>query len=120
MSLAQLLNRSCTITHRVAGATRDEYGNNVPDETTTSTVCELQQRQRTETPDGTIARASWLLVLPADTEIASGDTVTVGTVAYEVDGDPWTARNPRTGDDSHIEATVILAGGTDEGASRAS
>lgn len=120
MSLTQLLNRSCTITRRHESGNRDEFGNDTPSEGTVSTVCELQQRQRNETPDGQVARATWLLILPGDAVLASGDTVTVDQVVYEVHGDPWPARNPSTGAAHHLEATVVLAGSVDEGAARAS
>lgn len=112
MSLATLMNRACTITHRQAG-TVDSYGDETTDETTVTTVCELQQQRRSETTDpGTIADSSWLLILPADTALGAGDTVTVSGEAYEVHGEPWTARNPRTDAASHVEATVRKVEGT--------
>lgn len=109
MTLNGLINRPCTITHRSAGTERNEFGDEIPAETTTETVCELQQRQRSEDSDrGEISSTGWVLFLPYDTLLATGDTVTVGGVSYEVDGEPWAALDPEphTGDDSHIEASL--------------
>lgn len=112
MSIAGLLTLSCSITHRTA-STVDSYGDETSTTATVTTVCELQQRQRSETTDpGTIADSSWLLILPAATTIGPGDSVTISGDAYEVHGEPWQARNPRTAAASHIEATVRKVEGT--------
>lgn len=112
LTLAQLLNRSCTITRLQPGDDCDGYGNQTSEETTIVTVCDLQQRQRNESPDEIVA-SDWLLVLPAGTAIGAGDTVTVdGAGTFEVHGEPWQARNPRTRSISHLEATVRRTGGT--------
>lgn len=107
MSLTGLLTRACTITHRTWDTTLDAYGDQTATTTTASTVCELQQQQAQEHTDpGTIADSSWLLVLPAGTTVKTGDTVTVAGDEYEIAGEPWPARNPRTGAASHIECTA--------------
>jgi hypothetical protein len=118
MTLSELINRDCSITRRTASGSTDDYGNEVATETTVDTVCELQQRNRSE-PDaaGEFSDADWMLILPAGTEITTADTVTVDGQDYEVVGDPWPARNPRTREPSHVEATVRrTAGAFDEGA----
>lgn len=113
MTLAQLLNQPCTITRRADGDTTNRYGNNVDDAETIETVCELQQRQRSEDTDGgELGRSAWLLVLPAGTDVRLGDAVTIDGTVYEVQGEPWQARNPRTGEDSHVEATLERTAGT--------
>ena len=107
MTIAMLLTRDCTITHRTAGVSVDAYGSEIPATATTSTVCELQQQQRTEANErGTVAEDVWLLVLPAGTTIGPDDTVTVDGDVFHVHGDPWPVRNPRTGATHHVEATV--------------
>lgn len=113
MSLATLLNRACTITHRTFDPdVVNEFGDEIPTETPATTVCELQQRQRSETSDpGQVSKTEWLLILPAGTTIATGDTVTIDGLAYEVSGEPWPARNPRTQAASHVEATVCRTEG---------
>lgn len=110
MTIAKLLNLPCTITHRQEGDQHDTYGNDLDDETTTTTVCELQQRQRAETPND-IAGTTWALYLPAGTAIDAGDTVEIDGESYEVFGEPWPARNPVTQVVSHIEATARRTAG---------
>lgn len=117
--LADLLTRSCTIVRRTFEGATDEYGNDVATERTIEAVCEMQQRQRSEDTDrGEVSATRWLLVLPAGTEIGTGDSVVVDGEVYELDGDPWEARNPRTRQASHVEATVVRsAGAGQDGAS---
>lgn len=111
--LNQLLNRACTIETRVP-AGRDAYNNETDTVFEVQTVCELQQRQRTETGDrGEVSVTEWLLVLPASTDISTGDGVVIDEERYEVIGEPWQARNPRTQTVSHIEATLKRSSGVD-------
>lgn len=115
MAIQQLLTRPCTITRRTASNATDDYGNVTRVTTTVETVCELQQRERSEPGDqGEFSDTSWLLILPAGTAIDTGDQVTVDSRGYELVGDPWPARNPLTGAESHIEATVRRTAGEDE------
>jgi hypothetical protein len=108
--ITKLLNIPCTISQPSSdddGPT-DVYGNPTGgDPTVTETVCELQQQRRTEPDaDGELSDTTWLLVLPAGTQLDTAATVIVNDTAYEVVGDPWPARNPRTRREHHIEATV--------------
>lgn len=115
MSLAALLNRSCTIQQRTVEGTLNAYNSPVTVLVETVTVCELQQRQRTETTDrGEVSETDWLLVVPAGTSIGTGDTVIVDGDQFEVHGDPWPARNPRTRTMSHIEATLKRTAAADD------
>lgn len=109
------MNQTVTITHRTASGQRDEYGSEIPTDSNTTTVGELQQTQRAEPGQaGELSVTTWLLVLPAGTAIETGDTATIGTDSYEVVGDPWHARNPRTQTESHVEATVKRTAGSEE------
>lgn len=111
---ADLLTLTCTITGRAAQVAVDEYGDETFTETVTAAVCELQQRQRSETgAAGEVSASEWLLILPAGTSIDTGDTVTIDSVDYEVTGEPWAARNPRTTAESHIECTLRRTAGTE-------
>lgn len=113
--LSTLLNRPVTITRNLPSADEDEYGNEIPDEETVETVGELQQTRRDEPSDsGEVSRTTWLLVLPAGTDIRTGDSVDVDGERYELTGDPWPARNPRTRAESHVEATLIRTVGGEE------
>lgn len=113
MPISTLLTRTCTITRRSSTAgTTDDYGNLTGTTSTTSTVCELQQRAASEQEEqGELSDTSWLLVLPAGTGIDTGDKITVDGQAFEMVGAPWPARNPRTGVESHLECTVRRTAG---------
>lgn len=116
--LTDLLTLPCTITRRTPSTgAPDEYGNRPPTEATINTVCELQQRQRAEDDvNGQIGRATFLLALPAGTVLHATDTITIDGDKYEVQGEPWDARNPRTQAASHVEATVTRVTSTNGGA----
>lgn len=111
MTLAGLLNQSCTITTRTDAGTVDRYGNPAKTEATASTVCYAEQRQRSEnTGEDAVAGEDWLVLLPVGTTVDTADKITVGSLVLEVVGPPWTVRNPRTQSDSHIECTCRKAG----------
>lgn len=113
--LDALLTRLVTIHRRTVGETTDEYGNAVSDTTTIVAYGELQQRTRRENPDE-MSDTTWLLVLPVGTDIDTNDSVVVadmpgGPSSFELVGEPWPVRNPRTGAESHIEATLRRTAG---------
>jgi hypothetical protein len=113
-----LLNRPCDIVRRGPSGTEDDYGNLLPDESISSTVCEFQQDSRREHGDNNdMAESKWRIFLPVGTDITSGDQVIVDGKAYEVDGEPEAVRNPRTRTMSHVEATVVRTAGSFEVAS---
>lgn len=112
MALADLLNLPVTIVRRTMD---DDAFDPVPVETTAATVGELQQTQRSEpVAEGELSVTTWLLVLPAETDIRTGDAVLAGAAMYEVVGDPWHARNPRTQLASHVEATLRRTAGDED------
>lgn len=106
--LTDLLTLTCTITSRTPSTDDpDEFGNTRFDEATSTTVCELQQIQRAENDQaGEVSTTEWLLILPAGAVLHTADTVTIDGLDYQVQGEPWAARNPRTGAESHLQATV--------------
>lgn len=112
--LADLMNRTCSVVRRYPSGTEDDYGNEIPGETTTVTVCEFQQRQRSEDEE-VVSEEQWLVILPAATNIDTADVLIVDEVEYELVGQPWPARNPRTKEVSHIEATVVRTSGAFDG-----
>lgn len=113
MSLARLINRPCRIIRRTESGETDAFGNPVMTVTEIETVCELQQRRREEHDEhGELSDTLWNLFLPAGTAFRTGDAVEVDGDEYEAVGDPWHARNPRTRQESHVEATVRRTAGT--------
>lgn len=119
MLLTDLMNLPCLIVNRTSDGL-DDFGNDVSSEATVETVCELQQRQRERQrgEDGEeLATGSFLLVVPSGTVLGSADSVVVEGVEYEVSGEPWIVRNPRTHLPSHVEATVVRVAGAWEAGS---
>lgn len=112
--IAQLINRPCVIIARTTDS-EDEYGNETTAESLVETVCELQQTQRSEQSDrAELSETTWTLFFLPDTDVQTNDTVVVGGESYELTGDPWEARNPRTGVMSHIEATARRTAGPED------
>lgn len=114
MSLTQLINRTCTIIRRSESGATDDFGNDLPTETEEDTVCEVQQQRRTEgEADEEIAEGDWLGIFPAGTDLRTGDAVRVdGIGTFELVGDPWPARNPRSQTESHVEASLRRTAGS--------
>lgn len=107
VSLATLLSRSMTLIQRDYLGELDAYGAEIPTDSTTEILGELQQTRRSEPNDaGEFSDTAWTLFLPAGTLINTGDAVICDGERFEVVGAPWPARNPRTGVASHIEASL--------------
>lgn len=117
MNPAGLMSRTATITRRIAGESKDEYGNPVPSEMVLTVACELQQKDSQEmTVDSDRQRTDWnLFTAPSalnslgrtvDTTFDGGDVITIDGVTYEAYGPPWPARNPRTQAVTHLQAEV--------------
>lgn len=110
MSIASLINRPCTLFHRTGRTTINRDGDEVPEFGAIDTVCELQQQRTAENAEE-IADARWVaFFLPGET-VSSGDRLGVDGDVFEVEGDPWNARNPRTRQASHVEATLRRTAG---------
>jgi hypothetical protein len=115
VTLTALLSQSATIVRRSPSGTTDDYGNDIPDETTEDVECYLEQRQRDEDDlSGEVSESEYLLIVPAGTVLDTGDEVIVNELAYEMVGAPWEAWNARTGQVGHIEATVKRVAGEDD------
>lgn len=115
MTLTALLSRPCTIISREAVGDIDDYGNEVPEESSVDTVCELQQIQRDEPAgEGEFSDTRWVAIFPAGTELKTSDAVLIDGKTYELEGDPWAVRNPRLGTESHVEATLCRTAGASD------
>jgi hypothetical protein len=112
--LSNLLNRPCEIVRRGPSGVEDDYGNEIAGETVVNTVCELQQDAAMEVGGHEeVSRTHWRCFLPVGTDIDGTDRVTVDGEPYEVDGEPWSVRNPRTQQMSHVEVRLIRVSGED-------
>lgn len=104
MSLANLLNQPCTITHQAQTGAVDDYGNPTWETTTTETVCYAEQRRTEEdTLDQSTGTEEWRVLIPAGVTVADQDRLNVDGLALEVYGPPWPVWNPRTRRVSHVE-----------------
>lgn len=112
MTIAALINRPCVLLRRQDTGTIDDDGMPVTTTTEVATVCELQQVQRSEPPglDET-SSTLWAVFLPAGTQLTTADAIEVEGQVFELVGEPWAVRNPRTGAESHVEATCKRVGG---------
>lgn len=123
MTLSQLLNRPCTISHRTAGEGEDRYGNPKSSVEEIETVCEIQESKRSLSgrssehgEGGEVSDADWVGIFPAGTPLGAADTVRVdGLGDLQVVGEPWPARNPRTQVISHVEVPLRRTAGGEEG-----
>jgi hypothetical protein len=109
VSPTHLLTRPATLIERVADPeTPDEYGNPGWTETGIDTACELQQVGSSEALGDAVQVTLWRLFLPAETPARGWDALRLegDDVLYELEGDPWQVRNPRTGAVSHVEASA--------------
>lgn len=107
MTLTALLNRPMTIVRRSVGTTTDEFGNIIAAEVAEDVYGELQQQQRSEpVAEGELSDTRWMVFLPAGTELGTGDAIVCDGHIYELVGDPWDVRNPRTQLQSHVEASL--------------
>jgi hypothetical protein len=112
MSVEGLMSRPLTIIRTSSGETLDDYGTPVEETEEIAVSGELQQIRREEPAGaGELSVTEWNLFLPAGTEIDTSDRVRdeVDGLTYHMAGDPWHVRNARTGQASHLQATVRRA-----------
>jgi hypothetical protein len=112
--LADLLTQPVTVLAETRGSTIDAYGTGVPTVVPALTVGYLQQNSRAE-KEGFVPVETWLLILPAGTDLNADDQVIVAGEQFTVNGAPWPVANPRTGLVDHLEATLARAAGGLEG-----
>lgn len=93
----------------------DVYGDPQSSTATTTTVvgCAVAPRQSTEpTERGRVGVIVGLtLYAPYDTDIRSGDLITVDSVIYEVEGEPGKWKHPVTNREAGIEVALRRAAG---------
>jgi hypothetical protein len=99
-----LLTRPCTILRSTGAA--DDYDQTPGTPTQASTRCELQQLTSTEAGEAAIELTVWQAFFPAGTVLSGADAIQVDGETYELLGDAWPVRHPRTGRESHVQAQV--------------
>ena len=113
MSVLELLSHPATIIVRTPDpANADEYGNPGSIETEFPTLAEIQQESATETNSDAVETTTWRVFLPPDAPTRGWNALQIedgsieGGSRFELEGDAWQVRNPRTGLISHVEARV--------------
>lgn len=115
MSVANLINRPAVLIRRSEEEV-DEYASERPDEDSEEIVCELQQRARTEPSDGgELSDTDWVAYFFPETAPHGNDVLLVDGQRFEFVGEPWLVRNPRTREESHIEASLRRTAGPGAG-----
>ena len=121
--ISRLLKRPCTITHRGVSATINRYGDEIPAETTTEALCDLQQvhglgsgvgARQGESGEGQVQETTFTLYLEPDVPLGGADAVEIDGEGYQVVGRPNVLHNPRTGFPHHIEAKLRRVAGAEE------
>lgn len=107
--LGDMINRPCTVHVRADDGERDEHNNPVRNDSTRETVCELQQRSRSELSGQTeVSATEWVAFFHAGEELDRAFQLEVDGQIFEFDGAPWPAWNSRTQKIAHIEASLTL------------
>lgn len=92
MSVTDLIVRPCTLILRSQSTEEDRYGNEVPGDDELDTVCEIQQRQRSEQDDQPLGRGEWVgFFLPTEDLNGAAAVRVDGRGTFEFDGPPWLA-----------------------------
>jgi len=111
VNVARLLRIDCTVTHvTVDEDDRDEMGN--PTEVTTTTTYKgwhWQSTSREETGNAETVQDehNLALELAAAGNVDAGDRVEIDGITWEIDGEPWQARNPRTLRLEYVQAKIV-------------
>lgn len=111
--LSQIINRPCTLLRRAPLGGDDGYGNEIETDDALTTVVEIQQRRRDETDDA-LSDEDWVAFFLPGEDVRSGDAIVVDGHKFEVIGDPWPARNPRTQTESHVECSLRRTAGPED------
>lgn len=109
MTLPELINRPCTLIRRSPSEVIDELGDEIPDVTETAGVWEVQQRSAAESEEE-VSETAWVAFFLPGTDLRNVDAILDPELGrFELVGDPWPARNPRTHEEHHVEAQVRRA-----------
>lgn len=107
MTVESLMTRPAKLVSVTDGG-EDAYGNPTETETETSVLCEMQQVQRSESPnpDSWQVGTYWLFLSVA-TDVAGVDRLEMDGDIFDFQGPPSKVWNPRTASFSHWQATVV-------------
>jgi hypothetical protein len=101
-----LLTLDAQLLRRDQSGPPDEYGNPGWVVVGEPVACELQMQTSFEDHGAALQSSTYRLILAPLAGVRGWDALELDGVTYELDGDAWLARNPRTGQLSHVEAIV--------------
>jgi hypothetical protein len=115
-NIASLITRPCTLRGETTTGTRGAYGHETTAPTSVETVCEVQQRQRSEAADqGELSETDWHgFFLPTESMNGASSVEVPGLGTFEFVGDPWKVRDPETQAESHWEASLTRTAGPED------
>jgi hypothetical protein len=100
-----LMTTPCTLVAVRGGGTPDEYGDPTTTTSRQDTTCYIEPLSVSESGSETVELSDFRVYLPPQWGNLRGfDQLEVGGVLYDLTGDVMRWHNPRTGQDSHIEA----------------
>lgn len=106
MTPSNLLTMIGTFENVAFTGVADGFGDPTETVTTADYPCWIAQRQRSEITDNANTQSETFDLYvdkSADGFVQAAGRVTINGVLYQIEGPPWTATNPRTGEISHLE-----------------
>lgn len=108
-----MINRPGQLVDRVATGEKDSKGNKKYEDVSTPVLCEIQQVQRGESDDDNeMSSTKFDAFFAHGTVITSTAALIVDGVKYEFVGDPWAVWDSFDEAVSHVQATLVRAGGS--------
>lgn len=110
VAIDHLLTLDGTLLARVPGDP-DEYGDATFQVVSRDVRCELQWGGSREEHEDATQVSTWRFWLPPDAaDLRGWDAIRTEDGVYELNGDPWPVRNPRTGVVHHVEGYATRLG----------
>ena len=110
MNAARLMRMDVIITNPESGEDRDDFGDKVatPGEPITLKGWYEQSRRSEDTVGTDRQSETWRLFLVPEAagRVTGSATAQIGDAQFELDGPPWTATHPVSGQVTHVEGTM--------------
>lgn len=111
MDLSRLLRQTITVEHVTADGPPDGMGDPTEEVTTSSFLGWLWQTTvpTDSTANTSVSTEQWEVALDrsAAGQLDAGDTIVADGLRFDVDGPPWSARNPRTQVVEYVHARLV-------------
>lgn len=111
MDPSNLLRQTITVEHVTQGGAPDEMGDPTEESTSSDFLGWLWQTSvpGDNTANTNVSTEQWEMALErsAAGQVDAGDRVSADGLTFDVDGPPWTARNPRTQVVEYVHARLV-------------